>query len=63
MQSELAAQTVLNKPGLSTSRDDVYATFLVENLLVHLDIGKDAILSAFERRSPITDDSVQGTRE
>ena len=61
VQRELATRPFLREPGLSPLRNDIYSSFLVKNLLVHLDIGQGAILSAFEKRSPTTDDSVQGT--
>ena len=60
VQEELTTRPMLREPNLSPFREEIYSSFLVKNLLVHVDIGKGAILGACERRSPMTDDSVQG---
>ena len=61
VQEDLITRSLLKEPDLSPFRDEIYSSFLVKNLLVHVDIGRGAILSACEKRSPMTDDSVQGT--
>ena len=61
VQEDLTTRSLLKEPDLSPFRHEIYSSFLVKNLLVHVDIGRGAILSACEKRSPMTDDSVQGT--
>lgn len=61
VQEELTTRSLLREPDPLIIRDEIYSSFLVNNLLVHVDIGRGAILAACEKRSPMTDDSVQGT--